>query len=92
VLLSLAKGCVADALASWLGVYAWQGIAAGWWPSVPFFGVRLCLVYIGRDQLGDSCGGVSVTIAMPSCREFVLIFTRVFVAVSILYISNNSLL
>jgi hypothetical protein len=30
VLLSLAKGCVADVLASWFGVYAWQGIVAAW--------------------------------------------------------------
>jgi hypothetical protein len=47
VLLSLAKGCVTDALASWLDVYAWQGIAATW-RCLPC-GVRLCLVYIGRS-------------------------------------------
>jgi hypothetical protein len=92
VLLSLAKGCVADALASWLGGYAWQGMAAAWGRSIPFSGVRLCLVYIGSDQLGDSCGGISVMIATPSCRESVLIFIRVFVDISISYISNNRLL
>jgi hypothetical protein len=59
VLLSLVKGCVADALASWLGVYAWQGIAAAWLRSLFFFSPLRLEVLVGLYRQGTEQGDAS---------------------------------